>query len=313
MLTAIEDRELIGVAMGEVLLRGTYHRPREQRPDSIGILFLNSGGDPRSGPGGTAVYWAESFAKRGYPSFRLDLPGLGDSSDEAPQKWNDFLDLVNDGHYTSCISNVAQTLTERYNLSGIVIVGHCAGSVSGIFAAAACEQIKGVVALEPYFFRREVERPAIRHEISALATRNKLIFHIGRTYRQLKKLVGMAAWSSLPKNANLPLLHCWKRLSSGGLPMLSLSTRAGSSRVGDFDYFRWIQKASRRGSRLNVKFIQGAHHSLADDTGREGVRRFTEEWLATFFPLVEGAENLHSERLTFHRHRKPTMSGRSSK
>jgi pimeloyl-ACP methyl ester carboxylesterase len=314
MLTAIEDRELISLATGDLCLRATYHRPADERATGrVGVLFVNSGGEPRSGPGNTAVCWAQAFAKRGYPSFRLDLPGLGDSSGEAPCKWNDFFDLVSDGHYTSCISSVSQTLAERYALSGIVVIGHCAGSVSAIFAASTCEQIKGVVALAPYFFRRELQRPALRQEISVLATRNKWIFHLGKSYRLLKRLLGMAAWKKLPSNANLALLDCWKRLSSGGMPILSLNTRAGSSRVGDFDYFRWIKKASRRGSRLNVKFIQGAHHSFADDIGREAVCQFSLEWLTTFFPLDQQDGHPKAERLTFHRHRPATVSGGFSK
>ncbi len=93
MNQAIEGRELITLDGRGVLLRGTFHRPRGSSSDSepgastrnrIGIVFLNSLSLPRAATGDSAVYWAESFADCGYPSFRLDLPGLGDTAGDIP-------------------------------------------------------------------------------------------------------------------------------------------------------------------------------------------------------------------------------------
>lgn len=88
MNAAIETRELISVAFGGIRLWGTYHRSHGGRsgvPEDlaekhrVGVLFLNPGFQPRAALGDSPVYWADSFAKCGYPSFRFDLPGLGDS------------------------------------------------------------------------------------------------------------------------------------------------------------------------------------------------------------------------------------------
>src|SRR6202034_2178754 len=58
----------------------------------IGVLFLNPLSTPRALIGDTAVYWASSFAAQGYPSLRIDLPGLGDSYGELPK---DLLTFIN--------------------------------------------------------------------------------------------------------------------------------------------------------------------------------------------------------------------------
>jgi pimeloyl-ACP methyl ester carboxylesterase len=300
VLAAIDHRELITVAALGHRLRGTWHKAQNGGGDAsskrggairTGILFLNSGADPRTASGDSAVYWADSFAKCGYPSFRIDLPGLGDSGGELPEKWQDFTELVNGGHFSPVIGCAAKSLAQRYNLSGVVLVGHCAGSVSAIYAASASEYVKGVIALDPYFFREEVVRPAIRKGLSELVTRNKVAAKLGKVYGGVKKFRLMVEGNKLPGNANLPLLSCWGHLASAGVPILVLTTGRATPRAGDFDYFRYLQTLSGSGSRMVVESIEGANHSFADDVGREGVRRHVEPWLNVFFPLVAGNGN----------------------
>jgi pimeloyl-ACP methyl ester carboxylesterase len=291
---AIETRELITVTVGGNCLRGTYHRPPDHGSDSrlgpgenirIGVLFLNSGFMPRASGGDAAVYWAVSFAKCGYPSFRFDLPGLGDSDGEPPRKRLDFAKLVNNGHYAPFVSSIAENLTERFNLSGVVLVGHCAGAVTAIYAAATSKQVKGLVIVDPYFFREEPKRTKFRNEISLWVTQDKEAKQLSNVYRRLKKLNQLAGGNALPANANSPLIRCWSRLASAGVPMLILNARGPRSRVGEFDYLGYLEKVSGPGHRLSIKFVDGANHSFADNVGRAEVRRQSENWLNACFPL----------------------------
>ncbi len=98
MNPAIQTREAITVAVGGVCLRGTYHKPADDgrgtpehqgEANDLGLLFLNHGFLPRSAPGDSAAKWGDSFAQNGYPSFRFDLPGLGDSDGDAPSQMLD--------------------------------------------------------------------------------------------------------------------------------------------------------------------------------------------------------------------------------
>src|SRR5271170_453686 len=158
MLETIESRELITLDGFDAPVQGTFHKPQDGMSDSpqgqigrnrIGIVFLNSLFLPRTATGDSAVYWAESFAACGYPAFRMDLPGLGDS--DAPLN-TALLDFINAGGYESIASAAVKELVERFSLSGMVIVGHCAGAVSALFAAAASKECKGLVIMDPYFF-----------------------------------------------------------------------------------------------------------------------------------------------------------------
>lgn len=306
MVEAIETRELITVNVGGSCLRGTCHRTPDGRSASAigqnegkrtGILFINSGYAPRSGSGDGAVYWADCFAKCGYPSFRLDLPGLGDSDGDLPERWLQLSDLINGGHYASFISEAARSITESFHLSGVVIVGHCAGAISAIYAGTSSKHVKGIIALDPYFFENDQERTPVRQELSHWVARHKLAAQFSKIFGRLKQAKMLWQRNKLPANTNLRLIRCWKRLASAGLPMLVLNAR-GASQDRDFDYFQYLQESSGGGSRIVIKFIEGANHSFADDVGRPAVQRLAERWLKARFPFVIRDEHAFSGQLT---------------
>lgn len=290
MTEAIETREVITIEAGGFRLQGTYHYAEEFQESSpcrnnrIGILFLNSGFLPRAADGDSAVYWADAFSKCGYPSFRFDLPGLGDSDGDLPVLMLDFVHLVNDGRYAPLLSTLTKNLTKRFNLLGVVVVGLCAGAVSAIYTAAESTEIKGLVLLDPYF-----------HLKQANASSHGMRAHMRGLFDRLRYFGLLVLGNRLPRNANLPLIRCWKRLVSTGVPMLVMMPSATKPKAGEFDYLRHF---SQRSDRVVVKRIERTNHSFVKGPGKEAVRTYVEKWLADCFPLAEdGAERSLAARV----------------
>jgi pimeloyl-ACP methyl ester carboxylesterase len=294
-----ETRELFTLNCQGAVLRGTFHKPPKDFPrtSSTGILFLAGFSMPRAAHGDAAVYWAASFANFGYPSFRVDLPGSGDSSADVPA---DLFQFVSTGGHERVAAAAVKQLVERFNLSGVVIMGHCAGAISAIFAAAICEERRGLILLDTPFHLPPPGRPRVREALFHWSTRNRFGGLLSNIHDQIKKIRLFLRRNAPPENTNFPLLKRWKDLASGGLPILLLNApppkaSATKPRVGKFDYLRHILKLAGNRSRVDVKIIESAHHTFSDPMGRDAVRREVEQWMPTFFPF----ENLEQATANF--------------
>ena len=79
--------------------------PGRASPQGPSILFLNSGRDPHTGPNRMWVELSRAWAALGFPCYRFDLSGLGDSPVRAgqvrnlvraPEAFDDMVDVVHD-------------------------------------------------------------------------------------------------------------------------------------------------------------------------------------------------------------------------
>jgi len=301
-------RQLISLDGDGTTFRGTYHRVPDDRDSSqvevkssLGIFFLNSLTLPRAATGDSAIYWADSLANCGYPSFRFDLPGLGDTEGELSL---DFLDFVNSGGFSSIIALKVTELTRRYDLSGVVLVGHCAGAVSAIYAAASSKHCAGLVLLDPYFHLKQAVRPWIREQLSTWARKSGLGRLSSRIYDLSGDLWLSVKGNSVPRNANFPLLKSWKQVAEAGLPILllkapSLKASGVKPRQGEFDYLSYIASLAARKGRVTITAIEGTDHSFANRVGRLAIRQHTENWLQTHCPqAISGEPTLKSSDRT---------------
>jgi pimeloyl-ACP methyl ester carboxylesterase len=311
---AIPGRLLIELRDQGVVVRGTLHTGSQPTTKgSIGIVFLNSLSLPRTATGDSAVFWAECFANAGYPSFRLDLPGLGDSGGTIPVE---LLNYINAGEYASIAAAKAKELVEHFGLAGVVLVGHCAGTVTAIYAAADCpKECKGLVLLDPYFHLPQAVRPLVRRGLSEWAMRNRLGGLLSNIYDHLKKIRQRLSGNRLPQNANKKLLLCWKKVASSGLPILYFKAPARKAtaikpRLGEFDYLSYILQVAGPSGQIKVTAVENTDHSFANKSGRTTVARDTKRWLFQHVPvnqkvdtpvrLPDATSSLHDEEQSIH-------------
>ena len=203
--------------------------------------------------------------------------------------------FIDAGSYEAVTAEIVKQVTVRYDLSSVIIMGHCTGSVTAIFAASASPDCGGLVLMEPYFHMLPPVRSETREAISIWAASNRLGRILSSIFDRLKALrLRMSLHKSeLPGNANFPLLKRWKSLASAGLPILVLKapdpkTADAKPRPGVFDYIEYVVRIGGSHSRVDVKVIEGAAHSFADRPGRLAVRQHTEAWLSEHFQQPGG-------------------------
>ncbi|WP_433973554.1 alpha/beta hydrolase [Tunturiibacter lichenicola] len=291
MKLSIENRELFALDTNDGIVIGTYHRAYDQKIDStsalprekrLGVLFLNSLTPTRSATGDSAVYWADSLAESGYPSLRIDLAGLGDSTGNPPA---DLLSFINTGGYASLVSTKVSQLMERFCLSGVVIVGLCAGAVSALYTAATCKDCKGVILMDPYFHLPLANKSGLWAKVLRRLSRTSGGVWVSNTYDRVRAFQAQLPGTPPPSNANFPLLNCWKSVASAATPILILKAQHTKMKIGDFDYLTYIFELAGQKNAVMVEVIDDTGHSFANRVGREAVRQNIEKWLNTYFPL----------------------------
>jgi pimeloyl-ACP methyl ester carboxylesterase len=291
MMDATETRELFTLEIGRTIVRGTYHKPCDKAgtaqasavaQERLGFCFLNSMSPTRAGTGDSAVYWADALAKQGYRCVRFDVPGFGDSDGDPPEG---LVNFINAGGYSSSAGTIIDEVVRRFNFSGTVIAGLCAGAVSAIYTAEVSKNCKGLVLLDPYFHLRMEHKRNLRHRV-----REKLCWRMSRStpgrailsaYDQAKALWKRMFTDGLPSIANIPLIRCWQRLTTSGMPVLVLNASGTKLRKVEFDYLAHVLKLAGRNSRVEVKVVEGTGHTFSNRTGRSEVQNQIESWLNT--------------------------------
>lgn len=204
-----------------------------------------------------------------------------------------MLEFASAGGYEPALSAIVKEVVERFSLSGIVIMGLCAGAVTALFTAAVTRECVGVVLMDPYFYVLQ-ERAKIREELSQWATFTRFGGLASEVFHRVRHLGLVLRRNKLPANANLPLLRSWKQVTSAATPILLLKapaprTQGMKPRKGVFDYLGYLQASSGRGSQVAIHFVEGAQHTFADEMGCSAVRQYTLEWLQKYFPLADPA------------------------
>lgn len=303
-------------------LQGTYHPAAEgtaAHGERVGILFTNAGLLPRSARGDLATKFADTFSEWGYPCFRFDLPGLGDSSGEVPAEILEFYEWVQEGRFAGVTLNLAKAICDRYQLSGMILFGHCGSATTAAFSAMRDEGkvIKGLVLLDPSFILYKAAtapakaagaakpQPAAPANPGALRRFKKRVqefrqkfvqtkfgFALKTAWRRTKKMALKFRGSVLPENANIPLIRGWLQFGAQGLPLLAFHADRGD-RVIAFDYLHYLETKSKGAIRYTS--VKGTNHSFVEGPGPEAIRGGMREWLGRHFPIKE-KQNTRNER-----------------
>jgi pimeloyl-ACP methyl ester carboxylesterase len=292
MKNEIEGRALLELKGPDGIIPATHHKARNDRTIAgssqdaggrIGIVFLNSMSPTRAARGDSSVWWAECFAELGYPTFRIDLPGFGDSDTDPVPTLQDFINL---GGYATATCAAIDQLLVQFRLSGVVLFGLCAGAVTAVYTAAASSECRGIVLLDPYFHLPVVSKPTPLEKLVRLVPPGGMRRALRTVADKIRAVRELHLPKQMPSNANLPLLDCWRKAASKGLAVLVINAATTRPKGENFNYIDYIRKWNVSEGQTMVKVVQGADHTFSNRRGLVAVRQHTEEWLGANFPLA---------------------------
>lgn len=115
--------------------------------DTPTVVFVNAGIIHRIGPNRLYVRLARELARRGVPSLRFDLGGIGDSATGRDERGS-ILEIVERD-----LGDAIDLAVRQSGSGSAVLVGLCSGADNGLQAAVRDERVVGVVQLDPATYR----------------------------------------------------------------------------------------------------------------------------------------------------------------
>ncbi|MBI5534523.1 MAG: hypothetical protein HY898_17490 [Deltaproteobacteria bacterium] len=277
-------------------LLGTYHHPgvrqdkRQAAPVDPGtaFVFFNAGHMPREGHAGLMVQAADHLASQGYPTFRIDLPGLGDSPGVVPASIDSFFRMMHNGLHVSSVLTVLAACRQQYGFSSFVLGGLCGAAVTSILASVQAPlEIAGIVALELELFH---PRPESRLRMGQalwsraawlrlLTGHGRLGVHVPVPGSLLPKALGRAL---LPSNTNFELVRALEDFLSRDKPMLLIMA---SENRRELFYDQVRQAVFGRAAERNIHWrsIAGTNHIFTTGMAHRQVVDEISSWSASHF------------------------------
>ena len=210
--------------LGENLV-GTCHVPTPGRAGglsgapSVGVLLLNAGPAPRSGNSDLSVRIGDRLALRGFPVFRFDFGGLGDSSGPTPKDldayWHEVLRGLNDDATAALLERIQR----EFGVARIVVGGLCAAALPSVRALdRAGAALAGLILLEPSF------RLAVPRTLEAERPLERILAGLRRRLPRGGRLRSLAhrLRPRLPRDVNRAIVARWQANSALGLRSLVL-------------------------------------------------------------------------------------------
>jgi pimeloyl-ACP methyl ester carboxylesterase len=254
-------------------LHGIIHMPDGiAMPGSAkGIIILNPGIKSRVAPHRFNVKLARILCNLGYPVFRFDPVGIGDSEGELPENIQvaDLWGIVSEGRFVADTTDAVTFFKQRCNLRSVCLIGSCGGAITAMLAGGIDDRIDGLCLIDIPIYRWDSTK-TIADTLVVGSERSNQIF-----LSYIKKLMNFSTWYKLV-TLQADFCTAWRIVKlkfSGLLPIMKpiftdndIEVLCNNNQL-NYRFFKSIDAAVHR--NVTMLFI-----TAANDPGRDMFERF---------------------------------------
>lgn len=130
------------------VLFGIMHLPEQTSRKNTAIVLLSPGVKNRIAPHRLYVKLTEFLISLGYPVFRFDFYGLGDSEGVISERLlPNIYTSIQQGLYINDTIDSMDWLQDRYGIKNFIVGGLCGGAITGLLAAQSDERVTALLAI----------------------------------------------------------------------------------------------------------------------------------------------------------------------
>jgi hypothetical protein len=268
---------------------------------------LNPGPAPRSGNSDLSVHIGERLAMRGFPVFRFDFAGLGDSSGPTSTDLDAYWSEVLTGRNDDATAALIERIHGEFGIARVLVGGLCAAALPSVRAlAGATIAPAGLLLLEPDFRTAVAMKPDGPRPTAALGLLGKRSAGLRRTLSTLgakrgggfaraarplqallRNALELRIGATLPRDANLPLITLWQESLKHGVPSLVVVAKGQKA---DHDVTQILASMpSHTLGAVSCERVPGTNHLFTAAGGRDSILDVLERWVIARFGGNAGA------------------------
>ncbi|MEM7278543.1 MAG: hypothetical protein AAF385_10490 [Pseudomonadota bacterium] len=265
-------------------LVGIYTEASKEQTDRPTVLLFNAGLLHRVGQNRLNVSLAREVAAQGFPAFRFDFSGLGDSASQASE--------VSVRERQVAEMSAAMDFLEHFRgASQFVLVGLCTGADNAHRAAVSDKRVSGIVMLDGYSFvtlkyivrRFRNKLLKLTHMRNFVVSQYRRITRSNRAGDDGAKDGGATFFWELPKKKRV--IAELRDLTNRGVRQLQVFS--GSHQLYNYEgQYRAALNAVDFKDQLTVMYLSKADHTLSMRSDREPLIGDICDWLNDGFPTT---------------------------